>query len=218
MIRKFVILLILVGSGWNVVFGQNLIVNDTFDTDVAGWETTSASTGIAEWEPDLGQPPGSLRLVGPDEIALTERCYRAFPGRYYLRADGYMRTVDDDLFCAIDWAIYSSRDCTGFFGVFTYPPVGSWVVNPNQWESLEYEFTASVGGGLIGETHHSLRPFLNKFGDYQGDDACVFDNVYLEIEPTPTIPTLSPVGLTLLIALMLTAGFVVLRRRSAGNA
>lgn len=215
MIRRCVILTFLFAAGGQATLGQNLIVNGTFDADVTGWETTAASTGVAEWEPDIGQPPGSLRLVGPDEIALTTQCYPAVPGRYFLQADGYMRTVDDDLFCAIDWAVYSSTDCTGSFGIFTVPPFGTWVVNPNQWESLEYELEAPLGG-ILGTSRHSVRPFLNKFGDFMGDDACVFDNVSLEIQPlrnVTAVPVLSPVALALLAALILGTGFVVLQRR-----
>jgi hypothetical protein len=209
--KKTIMLIVLVFSYGHAAFGQNLIDNGTFDTDVTGWETTTYSTGVAEWEPALGQPPGALRFVGPDQIALTERCYPAVLGGYFFRADGYMETTTDLLLCSIFWALYSSDDCSGSFAVNTSPPISSWVDfnSPNQWTSLNFNhknITDWTGT-------RSIRPVLNKFGDGNGDDACIYDNVYLEIQSASDIPAVSPTGLVLLVALTILAGLFVLRRR-----
>ncbi len=206
-----ILTLLLVLGGCHASFAQNLLVNGTFDTGITGWVVDPSDPGGAEWDPTLGQPPGALSLTGEYQRIFPEPCYLAVPGTYRFRADAYMKTNGDGLFCSIEWALYHTEDCSDSYAIIVSPPVGSWVLEMNQWESLSFD---RPGLQFLDGTK-AVRPYLGKAIDENGDDACVFDNVYFEIIPTPvtSVPAVSSVGLAVLTVLLGLAGFVVLRRR-----
>jgi len=215
--KRALLLTVLLLGGGHAAVGQNLIPNATFDTGIDGWMAPPGGSGAIEWDPAFGQPPGSLRVVGNDDVAVPELCFPIPPHYvdYYWRADVYMDASDEFFLCSINYALYDEPDCSDSFAFFVgdddaFP----WVRTPNQWEHLNFDLKGA-DLGYVG--FRSVRPFVSKFADIGSDDACVLDNAYFAIVPTaPPIPTMSSVGLVLLAALTVAAGLVVLRRRSPG--
>ncbi len=220
MTRRLLLLALaaLVGCAASFAQNQNQLVNGTFDTDVSGWMPRAEHPGVAEWEPTLGQPPGAMSITDEYGTMLTEECYPAGAGDYYLHADAYMRTSGDPLFCYIEWALYETDDCSGSYSILRPEPLSSWVLEPNQWVHLEWNRVGASNNSGV----RAARPVLGKsLGTAGSDDTCVFDNVYFEVivDPVapPPIPAVSPVGLTAIALLLGFAGLVVLRRRSANG-
>jgi hypothetical protein len=208
---------LLLGSG-HAAEGQNLLPNGTFDTGMDGWIAPPGGSGAIEWDPSFGQPPGSLRVVGNDDVAVPELCFLIPPqgADYYWHADVYMDASDEFFLCSINYALYDTPDCSDSFAfVVGDENAFPWVRTKNQWEHLNFD-GKNVHFG-VGGTFKSVRPFVSKLADIGSADACVLDNAYFEIVPlaTPSIPTLSPVGLVLLAALLALAALVVLRRTAS---
>jgi len=213
--KRVLLLTVLLLGGAHAAAGQNLIPNSTFDTGIEGWIAPPGGSGAVEWDPAFGQPPGSLRVVGNDDVTVPELCFPVPAGvaDYYWRADVYMDASDEFFLCSINFALYDTPDCSDSFAFFVgdddaFP----WVRTPNQWEHLNFDSTMDLRSVRI----NSIRPVMGKLADIGSDDACVLDNVYFEIVPAPTIPTMNSVGLVLLAALTVAAALVVLRRRSPG--
>ncbi len=195
---------------------EELISNGAFDSDIDGWETWPLSTGTIEWTSTQGQPPGALRFIGPDQDAILSDCFHFVPGVIYFTADAFMETGGEFVNCSLNFFMYSQEDdCTGNFGVFAIidgQSVSPRVENPNQWEHLVMEVGIPDDPTETGV--RSFRPIMTKSLDFQGDDACIFDNASLRIVPRAVteVPALSPAGFAVLSILLTLAAFVVLRR------
>jgi len=212
--RKALLLTALLLGGGHVAIAQNLIPNANFDTGIDGWIAPPGGSGAVEWDPAFGQPPGSLRVVGRDDVTVPELCFPIPEGfvDYYWSADVYMDASDEFFLCSINYALYDAPDCSDSFAFIvgdenSFP----WVKTPNQWEHLNFDLP-ETDFGVVG--FRAVRPVMGKLADKGSDDACVLDNVYFGLAPpapVPAIPTVSPVGLLLLAALLVTAGLVALR-------
>jgi len=214
--KALLLIVLLLGSG-HAASGQsqNQLPNATFDTGIDGWIAPPGGSGAIEWDPAFGQPAGSLRLIGNDDVAVPELCFPIPLGdiQYYWRADVYMDASDEFFLCSINYAAYDTPDCSDSFAFIVgdenaFP----WVRTPNQWEHLNFDGY----GDLHSVGFRAVRPFVSKLADLGSDDACVLDNAYFEIVPPPPIPAVSSVGLVLLAALTVAAGLVVLRRLYPG--
>jgi hypothetical protein len=189
------------------------IANGTFDSDVTGWEPSPTSIGILEWTGGQGRPPGALKIVGPDQEAFLQDCFHFAPGSIYFTADAFMETRGEFVVCSLNFAMYrNSTDCTGYFSSFVILddiPQFPIVENPNQWEHLVLDVPLPDD---VTETRVlSFRPMMAKFGDSQGDDACIFDNATMWLVPRATVPALGPVGFVVFAALLTLAALLVLR-------
>lgn len=128
-----------------------------------------------------------------------------------------METSGEFVSCHLAFFLYTDEtDRTGPFGEFT--TIGEDTIipdveNPNQWEQLVLEVPvpnnpADTTGIL------SFRPVMNKFGDFMGDDACIFDNASLRIVPrgVTEVPALSPVGFAIFGLLLSLVALGALRK------
>ena len=203
----------------NQTFAQSeLIPNGSFDADVDDWEPWFMNAGTIEWTSNQGQPPGALKLIGPDQTAFLPDCFHFQPGTIYFVADGFMETGGDFVSCSLNFAMYSQADdCTGSLGTFPIidgESISPEIEFPNQWEHLVLEVPIPNDPSETGVL--SFRPIMTKIGDFQGDDACIFDNASLRIVPrgVTEVPALSPGGFAVFGVLLALAAFVVLRRAS----
>ena len=204
--------------GGHPLFAQELLQNNTFDSDIDHWEVkSSAGGGAMEWSATQGQPPGALRMMGLGMTAKPDLCYQLEIGGYLTFSfDAFMETVDDFHDCTMNLHFYSgSDDCTGNFAQMAensqFDIPGTTI--PNQWQSISFDLP--VPHDPVTQTGvKAIQPVLIKgAGDSGGDDFCVFDNASFYFAPAVTaIPTLNEKALAILVLLLAVGGVVVLRR------
>jgi len=195
---------------------QELIANGSFDSNLDGWASSPDSTGIISWTGSQGQPPGAMKFIGEDQEALLLDCFHLVPGTITFSSDAFMETSGEFVSCHLNFFLYTeATDCTGPFGVFTIigeDTVIPEVENPNEWERLVLEVQVPNNPAETGVL--SFRPIMVKFGDFMGDDACIFDNASLRIVPrgVTEVPALSPAGFAVFGALLSLVALVALRK------
>lgn len=207
----------------NLKQGVQLLENGTFDANVDQWTVglVFGSTGTIEWSSTQGQPPGSLRIVGDDQNAFPEECFTMTPGVFSFSADAFMDNTASGEFigCGLNLAMFNEADdCTGDFatiaivdGSYTPPSLDT----PQVWQNLEIALPLTEQT-IADLSIVSFRPLLEKYGDFNSDDACVWDNASMTIAPFPiTVPTMNEIGLGVLGVLLALAALTVLRRTSA---
>lgn len=192
--------------------GQELIDNQTFDSDIAGWVQLPPPSALdtSSWDGTQGLPPGSMKLTG-DNTVIPDGCFATEESTLRVQADGLRIPDSESMACTVTIAFFPSADCTGGF-IELVSHIGS-VVIINEWETVEIEipqvtdFPAfTVGLSILGGT--------------SPDSACFFDNVSVTqtpnaISPTADIPTTGELGLALLVGLLALAGAWVLRSRGS---
>jgi hypothetical protein len=120
-------------------WGQNLVSNPGFDTDVTGW--TTGSTTMVQWDSldaDSNQASGSalvtnLSTTAGDATGARQSIMDIAGGKYYniaaeiLIPSGQSQTGRANLL--VQW--YDQTNCTGFVGLFSTP----WVTDstPDAW-------------------------------------------------------------------------------------
>jgi len=141
MMILFRLTIIALAAGFTASFawGQNLVSNPGFDTDVAGW--TTGSTATIQWNPfDADSNPASgsalvtnLSTTAGDATGARQINMDIAGGEHYniaaeiLMPSGQSTTGRANLL--VQW--YDQANCTGFVGLFLTP----WVTDstPDVW-------------------------------------------------------------------------------------
>ena len=186
--------------------GQELIDNQTFDSDITGWVQLPPPSALdtSSWDGTQGLPPGSMKLTG-DNTVIPDGCFATEESTLRVQADGLRIPDSESMACTVTIAFFPSADCTGGF-IELVSHIGS-VVIINEWETVEIEIP-------------QVTDFPAFTGGTSPDSACFFDNVSVTqtpnaISPTADIPTTGELGLALLVGLLALAGAWVLRSRGS---
>ncbi len=187
-----------------------VLVSDSFDTHIAGFEAPPNPAGIS-WSAS-GVPGGSLQLTTPSGTQpyawARSQCFERDPTAYYsVEADTFSATGG---FCFPAFVAYDGPGCTGNVVSLSTPgasfpnPDPNWIRRasteiPPHWPGISIELGLATNGA----------------------GTCLFDNVVLRASAGPTpnhleIPTLDWVGLLALTAILAAAAATKLRVRRGG--
>lgn len=192
------------------VGAQNLIVNGTFDEDIAGWATLATVGASVEWTPD-GRHGGGILMEGTGittvggGLAWSSDCLHLEPGLHTLEGDVFMEGVAPFGLCGIYRRRYMTPDCTGSNGV-----TDAFTTINGEWVTLESQFVVTDSEGDSFEV-----VLQTSILGGTGERRCIFDNISL-VGPTPPtleIPTSSPLGLGGLFLALAIAGLAALGAR-----
>lgn len=178
-----------------------LLVEDSFDMDVASWAAPPEAGASIAWD-RVGTPGGSLRLVTPPGtppyVWARSACFTRDPETTYLvRGDTYR---EFGAFCFPSFVAYDGPDCSGELVALSVPRTAG---DPQVWIPTESEIPTNWPGVSI-----ELGLATN------GEGVCLFDNVSLRgIPPVSEIPALGGLGASILAVLVALAAIGMMRRR-----
>jgi hypothetical protein len=182
-----------------------VLVSDSFDTHIAGFEAPPNPAGIS-WSAS-GVPGGSLQLTTPSGTQpyawARSQCFERDPTAYYsVEADTFSATGG---FCFPAFIAYDGPDCTGNVVSLSTPDASSPSPDPNwtrrtstgippHWPGISLELGLATNGAGI----------------------CLFDNPVLRASAGPTstpleVPGLDSLGLLTLATILAAAAMAKLR-------